>query len=308
MSRARTWLRIVRFELISVGILGAAALLCLVLAANLGIFFDAPAACLANPEASPECLLHGEAIGAFQSARQNLAGLGLVGVAALPILAGLVVGISIVGREIDQRTTQFAWSVAPSRRRWLVVRLAPPAIALFSVSLVAGLGADALLRLVPLGIDPAGSFEAMASRGVVPAGIAVSVLGGSLLIGAVIGRVLPALLLALALAGAATYAFGNVNARWLDHETILVPVLAERAGREVDQRFLTPDGTLIGFDEAYARFGFEDPILQDPARTLVVLNPAEIAGLASLRLALLHLAAGLLLMTLAFAVVERRRP
>jgi hypothetical protein len=44
---------------------------------------------------------------------------------ALPFLLGLLGGVPIVSREIEARTAQTAWSLNPSRSRWLRRQVAP---------------------------------------------------------------------------------------------------------------------------------------------------------------------------------------
>ena len=48
----------------------------------------------------------------------------------LPLISGALLGSVLVSREIEQRTTQLAWSLSGARRRWLVERVLPVALVL----------------------------------------------------------------------------------------------------------------------------------------------------------------------------------
>jgi hypothetical protein len=68
----------------------------------------------------------------------------------LPFAVGLIAGLPIVARELEDRTAQTAWWLNPSRGRWLRQRLAPVVLALAvatgAAAVVASLVADDWLR------------------------------------------------------------------------------------------------------------------------------------------------------------------
>lgn len=120
--------------------------------------------------------------------------LGLIGI--LPFVVGAFLGVPIVGREIESGTAPLAWALAGSRPRWLltrVVRLAPLVVVILLPAVIAS---DVLeSRLEPL-LDPMASFVDWGSRGfpLFAYGIAACAIGiGS---GALLGRTLPALIVA----------------------------------------------------------------------------------------------------------------
>ena len=42
-----------------------------------------------------------------------------------PGVLGIILGVPIVARELEMRTTALAWSLTPSRSRWLLARFLP---------------------------------------------------------------------------------------------------------------------------------------------------------------------------------------
>ncbi|MFV2065087.1 MAG: hypothetical protein ACC726_16475, partial [Chloroflexota bacterium] len=56
---------------------------------------------------------------------QNGAGYPRIGLSLLAPVVGLILGVPIVAREIELRTTELAWSLALRRSRWLLSRLLP---------------------------------------------------------------------------------------------------------------------------------------------------------------------------------------
>jgi hypothetical protein len=119
--------------------------------------------------------------------------LGLIG----PIL-GLLLGVPIVARELELRTTSLAWSLEGRRWRWLLARMLPMlAVALVASGLVAAAG-SAMFDAFRLGNEWPHLHE-LASSGVALVGRAVLAFGIALLVGAVLGRTMPALVVATGL-------------------------------------------------------------------------------------------------------------
>ena len=118
------------------------------------------------------------------------------GVVGTPILLGLFLGIPLVAREVESRTAQLAWTLSRSRRRWLLQRATPVLGAVVVACLAGGIAGDVLVHAAPWveGGDP--GFSDWWARGpqVAVRGVAVGAIG--LVVGAFIGRQLPALLLA----------------------------------------------------------------------------------------------------------------
>jgi hypothetical protein len=122
------------------------------------------------------------------------AGFVKVGVIGVPILLGAFLGVPIVARELEGRTAHMTWSLSRSRRRWLVLRAAPPLAVVAVASVAVGIAGDVLTHSAPWveGSDP--GFEDWWSRGPQVAVRAVAVFGIALAVGALLGRQLPAVL------------------------------------------------------------------------------------------------------------------
>ena len=118
---------------------------------------------------------------------------------ALPFVAGLVLGVPIASRELEQRTAHLAWPLAGSRVRWLVLRLVPVALLGLLALAPAALAGEVMTRhFYPL-TDPGANFEHYGIRGpILLARFAPALLVGAT-VGLLVGRQLPALLVAGAL-------------------------------------------------------------------------------------------------------------
>jgi hypothetical protein len=119
--------------------------------------------------------------------------------AALPFLAGLVLGVPIASRELEHRTAHLAWPLAGSRLRWLALRLLPVALLGLLALAPAALAGEVMTRhFYPL-TDPGANFEHYGIRGplLVARFLPALLLGAA--VGLMVGRQLPALLVAGAL-------------------------------------------------------------------------------------------------------------
>jgi hypothetical protein len=89
-----------------------------------------------------------------------------VGALATPFVLGLFLGVPLVAREIEGRTTSIAWTLSGSRRRWLVHRAAPVVVIVVLAALLVGIGGEVLTRSAPgnEGLDPASATTARAAR------------------------------------------------------------------------------------------------------------------------------------------------
>jgi hypothetical protein len=112
-----------------------------------------------------------------------------------PIL-GVLLGVSIVAREVELRTAELAWSLSRRRSRWLLQRVLPMlAIALVLLVVLGFLGwwyfeALSLAKSWPEMTELASLGIGLVARGLLAMGVA-------LLLGAIAGRTMPALVLAV---------------------------------------------------------------------------------------------------------------
>lgn len=117
--------------------------------------------------------------------------------AVVPILLGLVLGIEAIGGELDGGTASFAWSVAPSRRRWLAEQLVPGLLASVAVGLVCGAVNAVIVAALHPGHYLPSSFLGYGLWGpiLIVRGLAGYAIG--LLLGLALGRVIAAVALGI---------------------------------------------------------------------------------------------------------------
>ncbi len=191
-----------------------------------------------------------EAIGArFYDLQARLAApiAGLLVV--LSFVAAILIGVAVVGREIERGTTRLAWSLAPSRRRWYVTRVLPLLVTLVVITFLAGIATDRLAAASQPGTDPANSFDGFGERGGLIASRSVFIFAVAVLVGALVGRTLPALIVAALVAYVGLGGGEDVHSRIIRSEAIVVPEAQVRPGdRWIDQLFQLPDGRLVGWD------------------------------------------------------------
>jgi ABC-type transport system involved in multi-copper enzyme maturation permease subunit len=137
-------------------------------------------------------------------------------------LAGLLAGAALVAREIEDGTAAVAWSLSPSRMRWLVGRVAPVAVLLLVLSAIASVAATELAGARYPGLDPSLSFYNGSSHGLTPVAAGMVVFAAAVFAGSLLSRVLPALIvgsvLGLFLVGGVFFS-ENV---WFPGQTIVV--------------------------------------------------------------------------------------
>ncbi|MGH2467339.1 MAG: hypothetical protein ACRDGL_06380 [Candidatus Limnocylindrales bacterium] len=116
--------------------------------------------------------------------------------APFPLLAGLLLGVPLVAREIEWGTAPLAWTLARSRRRWLLARALPLAVVLGVVLAVPALAAQVLQGARDPLVDPWLSFTDSGLRGAILVGRGLLTFGVAVVVGAIMGRQLPALIVA----------------------------------------------------------------------------------------------------------------
>jgi hypothetical protein len=191
-----------------------------------------------------------EAIGARFFDLQNGLARPIAGLlVALSLVAAVLIGIAVIAREIERGTTRLAWSLAPSRLRWYVSRVLPLLVALVVITFIAGIATDRLAAASQPGTDPANSFDGFGERGGLVAARSVFIFAIAVLVGAWLGRTLPALIVAAIVAGVGLGGGEDVHGRIIRSEAVVVPESQVHMGdRWVDQKFQLPDGRLVGWD------------------------------------------------------------
>jgi hypothetical protein len=235
--------------------------------------------------------------------------------AVLPFAAGVILGTPLLAREIEHGTATLAWPLARSRARWLAVRVVPLAIIGVALVAVPALAGQVLARSEWPVISPDANFEGYGERGIPPVARFTVAFVGSALVGAWIGRQLPAVLVAGLLALGVGTALSIQHGHWVEavegNPEVFQPI-DSLGDMYVDVRYRLR-GQWIGEEEAWGRFSEFDLMGPNPdadelpEQVTYVLHgeryPEVVLreGIAVLA-GTLVLAGGLLLM------VERRRP
>lgn len=239
----------------------------------------------------------------------------------VPLVAGLLLGVPLVGREIEQRTAATAWALAGSRTRWLAGRLAPVLLLAVVLGLVLAVASTVLEVAITAGGIWGTSFGAAMFFGPpIVAHVALGLATG-LLSGALIGRTLPALIVGAVATLAALILVFTLKAGWDPQRSLYDSTVAftdDQPNADLldptwDYRFASLDGSqYLTRDEALALVptGTADvrKWLKDNFQP-EVRGPSDIVtrDWQALETTGLLVAAGVLLL-LAFPIVERRRP
>jgi hypothetical protein len=123
--------------------------------------------------------------------------------AVIPVLLGSVLGVLATASEFEGRTTEFAWSIVPSRRRWLVESVASGLLVLGVVGLLCAVFNAMIVAKLNPGHDLVNSFVGYGLWGPILIIRGACAFGLALLIGLVLRRTVASLTLSVILATAA---------------------------------------------------------------------------------------------------------
>lgn len=273
----------------------------------------------------PPCALgagRDAALSAFNDINGTDATAVMLAMAVLPLLVGMVLGVGVVAPEIEAGTAPSAWVLARSRARWLWGRMLPSLAAAAAVLAVLALSSQVLwLAREPYLPNPWLSFDDASLHGPILVAKGLAAYGIGLAVGALLGRTLPAVILAtavvwIALAGTGTVARSLwMHAEGPSHTVAADPngeVLAFPGGYITGSGVRTPDGRVVTDEEAYQLVpaGEPDPdawvaahltrvYFGVPGDLFPAWDAAETAGYG---------AVAVLAVGGAFLVVRRRRP
>jgi hypothetical protein len=240
--------------------------------------------------------------------RQGALVQGFLGV--LPFLLGALAGAPLVAREIERGTSRLAWALAPSRGHWLVVRVAPVLAVVTVLCVAAGLALDRLATASFPMTDMANSFFGFGSRGVVLAARAVFVFAVGVVVGAAVGRVLPAMIIAGVIAAIGIAGISTVHGQVLKSEAVWI---AQDGSDNLtyEQRIRLADGRLVTWEQAAAMSPATDgsPGGMPPASQAEdLVMPGTQYGFAQAREAAALAGASLVALGIGAFTVQRRRP
>ena len=327
MSGAITWarlsFRLQRLEILLVGaaVLAASALM-------LWFAFQLHGLAAAYPDCNfsdfgPDCeaaALH------FEEAR-DWAGLLINNTWLAGFAVGLILGVPLVAREIEHGTAQLAWTISRSRVLWFLGRVAFATTVAVILASALAVTTEILASTMRPDVDLSRDFSFHGNRGPLIVGRAIVGVGAGLLVGALVGRQMPALLLGVILVGALYAASAMAFPLWYRGEAELASIDEALGGplwiesgiqltsgerltfaQVIEQRpnlletYQTEDGTHYA-SEADARAG-RNPV----GREYILVIPGERYNDIVARETAVFAGAGLLLLGGAALVTRRRRP
>lgn len=258
----------------------------------------------------PECEIP---VRLFFEINESEAGKVFGAMSVLPIAAGILAGVALVGRELEARTAQTAWGLAASRRRWFGRQLWPVLLVLGVAVTFAAFSASILetTRRVPSSYP----FMDLGLYGPIAVSRGFGALGLGLFVGAALGRTLPAFIIGAVLsvvlvssAGVASYQWASAQPRVvLEGDDAETGMSFDSVWQAEDGRILTEDQAIPlvppeGSDDPYAwlnAHGYRNVSRGITAETARGWDPIEIGAFAAL---------GLVLVLGTLVVVDRRRP
>lgn len=179
-----------------------------------------------------------------------------------PFALGIVLGVPLIAREIEGRTAHLAWTMSPSRARWLIGRVAFVALLVAICLATLAITSEAAAATLDPERNLARDFNFAEHRGWILLARGFLVLMIAILVGAVLGRLLPGLLAATLLSAAVFVGFGLLDGIILKGEAQLVrmdPQTGSAAGPGrlyLDSGLELTDGTVLTWDEV-SRLGIE---------------------------------------------------
>lgn len=252
---------------------------------------------------------------AFFRIKWDEAGLVMTAMNAVPLVIGLLLGVGLVGREIEGGTAPTVWALAGSRRRWLLGRLVPILLILVALLAFMAVAAELLAAArVPWQFGrPSFDDAGLHGPGVVARGLAA--FGLALAVGAWSGRMLPTILLSALFALFLSVGGYFLLDTWIDanaHE-IAVPSWFNGeydGGRFTGQFYRLPDGSEVSsFDVGSLAPAGVDPDAWISGLEVVAVgvHAPDYPGWVATEVAVFGLF-GLAWIAATFAIVERRRP
>jgi hypothetical protein len=269
-------------------------------------FFDPSVSCQAAGQSFESVFGMGELIFTFT---------GLVGSGV-----GLLLGVSLVAREVEQGTAQLAWTIGRSRVRWLIGRVAFAALVGIALLGPFAVMTDVLAAAMRPEIDTSQAFWGYGKRGPMIVGQGMLGLGAGLLVGALLGKQLPALLLAVLAVGGLSLASNVGFPSWYQSEAVVAStneLVGEPMGISSGVQLMS--GERVPYSAAGAEWGDENGALytneadfqarRNPiGYEYQLIIPGERYPEIVARETAVFTGAGLLLIGGAAAVTRRRRP
>jgi hypothetical protein len=255
MNAFRLAWRLERLELsILIALSLVLAVVSFVVAWQLGLVRDELTACYRTAPDSAVAAWPCRSIDERHSQLMIASGLLTAMITAAPFGLGILLGAPAIARELEGRTAPIAWSLSPSRVRWLALRVVPLVLIVGGVLLLLGGAGESLGAAT--NADGLG-FPHLGAHGPLVAARGLAVLALGVVIGLLVGRVLPAILVTALLTAAlfagvtlARTAVMEAESEWIEitEMSSLISYVHESALRD------DASGEMITWEEAYERF------------------------------------------------------
>ncbi len=226
----------------------------------------------------------------------------------------IVLGVAVVGREVERGTATLAWPLARSRRRWLAQRVVVIGTILVLAAGAASLAADLLVPVLRPDLRADTAFIGFETRGLLPVGRILVAFAVGVLAGAAFGRVLPGLLLAIAILAVGYWGVAVANGAWRARDAVVMESQLYDVDLVMDSRLRDASGRLFTWSEAYDRDqspsngsvpdGWPDAFYQQ----VTIGLPGDRRPGIDQREAALFAALAVLMIGASVVAVERRRP
>ncbi len=212
-------------------------------------------------EASPQCADPSQIVAGCERVAEQLQGLGdwanrstYLSYGA-PFGMGLLLGAPLVAREVEGRTAQVAWTLSRSRLVWLARRVAFAALIAVVLLAIVAIAGEILAAASLPGGKPGEDFFWYGRRGGLIVARGLAALGIGVLVGAMTGRTLPALLAAAFASVLIFVAVSLTMDRWNESEGVLQAVEDERreSGLQLGARIELTSGEMVTWPELQAR-------------------------------------------------------
>lgn len=203
----------------------------------------------ANPECNvgaftPGCEAAAQQFGEMAMIPTQLINLAFVA----PFGIGLILGVPLVAREIDHGTAQIAWTLSRSRITWLARRVAFAALVVIGLLAVLAVTSEILAAALFPNADLGQDFTWYGRRGGLLVVRGLAALGVGVLVGAMIGRLLPALLVGFFATALVFLAISLGLDRWNEAEAVAAPYGRDITGDlSLGERVAMENGEVVTF-------------------------------------------------------------
>jgi hypothetical protein len=237
--------------------------------------------------------------------------------AAFPVLAGMLLGVPVVSREIENGTAILPWTLSGRRVWWLGHRTIELAIVAVVILVPLAVMADALEAARNPLVDPSRSFLDDSVRGPVVVARGLAGLAVGALLGLVTGRQLPAVILGLV--ASLVIVLGGLSGvgAWSENAARYVaPESAHLGDLSIRAALRGHDGKIVSFNDVLALQPalpglppgtVDDKWIEENFNEVLLVVPGDRYGESVLVQSGLLLSAALVASLASLALVDRRR-